>query len=201
MVRRVAAGLIAFFLLLGCNTVTRLATPPTLTTSPESSDAEYAVYSALIDAMFLTDKLNLIVIEDHTGWGLGSDEAQELAYIRKSLPEVDQQLLDDFKAKNAQSGLLEDRFSLKAAVKLISQEEVSRCFAQGGGAWDEFYKQYPNSQGLMTLSKVGFNAAGDKALVYMGNQSHFLAGAGYAVVLAKKDGVWKILNQVMLWVS
>ncbi len=47
-------------------------------------------------------------------------------------------------------------------------------------------KRYPNSQGTMTLSRVGFNRNIKQALVYVGNQEGFLAGAGYYVLLVKK---------------
>jgi hypothetical protein len=201
MVKKLVAGLLAIFVLVNCNTVNRLVMPPTPTPPLDVAEAEYAVYSALIEASYATNKLGMIVIQDHTGLGVSGNDPQQFAYLRKSLPEVDQPLLDDFQARNVQSEPIEDRFTLKTQLVLISQDEVTGLFGQGGGAWDEFYKKYPNSQGLMTLSKVGFNAAGDKALVYVGNQSHFLAGAGFAVVLGKKNGVWTILNQVMLWIS
>lgn len=201
MAKKIVAALFAVLVLVNCNTINRLATPPTSTAPPDLAGAEYAVYSALIEAMYTTDKLSMIVVEDHTGLGVTSNDPQQFDYLRKSLPEVDQTLLDDFRSRNAQSEPLADQFTLKTQVVLIGQDEVTRLFGQGGGAWDEFYQKYPNSQGLMTLSKAGFNAAGDKALVYIGNQSHFLAGTGYAVVLAKKNGAWTILNQVMLWIS
>ncbi len=201
MVKRAAICLVVLCLLLGCNTVTRLITPSTPTPAFDPAATEYAVYSALIEGMFSISQLDVVVIEDHTGLGVSSADAQQLAYLKESLPEVDQAMLDDFQARNAQAEPLAGRFTFKVKVKLISQDEVKQFFDPGGGAWDEFYKRYPNSQGIMTLSKVGFNVAGDRALVYVGNQSHFLAGTGYAVVLARKGGVWTILNQIMLWIS
>jgi hypothetical protein len=41
----------------------------------------------------------------------------------------------------------------------------------------------------------------DQALVYAGNQSHWLAGAGYFYLLSKKDGVWVIQADTMVWIS
>ncbi len=200
MVKRLVLGLLAL-LLLGCNTVFRLATPPTPTTALNRAEADYAIYAGLIAGMYKLDTLDRLVIQDQTGMGVSSTEPSQLQSIRDSLPEVSQALLDDFAAQNAQPVTLQDRFNLSVNVVLIGQDEVSRLFGQSGSGWDEFYKRYPNSQGLMTLSRVGFNAQGDRALVYIGNQSHYLAGAGYAVVLGLKDGQWTILNQVMLWIS
>ncbi len=35
----------------------------------------------------------------------------------------------------------------------------------------------------------------------MGAQFHYLAGAGNLYRLEKQDGVWKIVEKVMLWIS
>ncbi len=201
MPKRPVALLFALLLLLSCNTISGIATRPTPTLSIDRAEAGYAVYAAAIQQMFTVDKLDSLVIHDQTSTDPTGNDPEQLKHLRASLPEVSQALLDDFQAQNAEPAQLEDHFNLKVSVVLISQDETSRLFGQGGGGWDEFYKQYPNSQGLMTLSRVGLDPKGDRALVYIGNQSHWLAGAGYAVVLGLTDGQWSILNQVMLWIS
>lgn len=40
-----------------------------------------------------------------------------------------------------------------------------------------------------------------KALVYVGNQYHWLAGTGYYYFLEKVDGAWQIINELMIWIS
>jgi len=62
-------------------------------------------------------------------------------------------------------------------------------------------KRYPNSQGTMTLSGVGFNRNINQALVYVGNPEGFLAGAGYYVLLVKEKGTWVIKQKLMTWIS
>jgi hypothetical protein len=203
MLKKLIALLIVVLLSLSCNTLTRLNAPPPLTPSPNESEAEYAVYTALIETMYANDKLEVVVIRDHTSSGLGmvGNDAKEFEYIQKALPEVDQSLKDSFLARNAQPVPLEDRFNLKIPVTLLSQADFDTFFGKSGRGWDDFYFQYPKSQGVLTLSKVGFNAQVDKALVYAGNQAYSLAGAGYAVALGLEHGQWKVLNQVMLWIS
>lgn len=203
MPKRLCLLLIAALLSLSCNTVTRLNAPPAATPVPSESEAEYAVYQAVIESLFAIDKLDTVVIHDFTeaGLSMGGNNSQELDYLKTSMPEVDQALLDSYLARNTQSVALEDRFNLEVPVTLLNQTEFNRFFSKNGQGWDAFYQQYPQSQGVLTLSKVGFNARGDKALVYAGNMAFSLAGAGYAIILGWEAGQWKVLNQVMLWIS
>jgi hypothetical protein len=64
-----------------------------------------------------------------------------------------------------------------------------------------FYERYPNTPGITTLSRVGFNEPLDQALVYIGTMSHWKAGVGYYVLLSKVNGSWLVEQQVMTWIS
>ena len=166
MRRILAPLLIALVLCVSCNPLARLSPPATQTPSLEVSEAEYAVYKALIETMYPTDNLGMVVISDHTAQGLefASDDAKQFDYIHKQMPEVDRALWDRFQAQNTQSVPLEDRFNLKVPVTLLSQDDFNSFFGISGKGWDNFYLQYPKSQGVLTFSKVGLNARGDKAL-------------------------------------
>jgi len=48
---------------------------------------------------------------------------------------------------------------------------------------------------------VGFNNNLDMALVYVGNQSGGLAGAGYYFLMAKENNTWKVIREDMAWIS
>jgi hypothetical protein len=84
---------------------------------------------------------------------------------------------------------------------LLTEENMRQIFNINQNGWDVFYADYPGAPGITTLSRVGFNDAMDQALVYVGTQSHWLAGAGYIVLLVKVEGVWVIDQQVMTWIS
>ena len=195
--------LIAALLSLSCNTVMRLSPPPAATPIPNESEAEFAVYRAVIEELFATRQLETLVVMDTTTAGLSVDDpsAPDIKNLKSSVPEVDQALIDSFAARNAQPSPLENRFNLEVPVVLLSQAELDDFFGKSGAGWEAFYQTYPQSQGVLTLSRVGFNARGDKALVYAGNMAYSLAGAGYALVLGWEDGQWQVLNQVMLWIS
>jgi hypothetical protein len=162
---------------------------------------EYAVYSALINQEYAGPDIERIVIRDHTGVSAHPSLQEELARVSKQMRDgPDSAMVADFSTKNAQEHPLTNSFQAKVPCVLISQQELEAIF-RGRGGWDEFYKWYPKSQGEMTLSRVGFNAKRDRALVYVGNQSHWLAGAGYYALLEKENGVWRVRDKVLVWVS
>lgn len=171
------------------------------------SKEEYSVYSALIKAKYTeglhftgtgydSGPVQMYVITDHTTSGFGNGT---LDWLSGSMPTLEQETLNDFQAKNAEEVPLADFFYLDEEVVLISEEAVREHFEDKG--WTEFYQIYPFSQGIMTLSRVGFNSEMNQALVYVGNQAEYLGGAGYYVLLVKEAGVWVIEAEIMAWIS
>lgn len=178
---------------------------PTITPTTSSVTAEeYAVYQAIIEWGFLTESVTLIVIRDHTAAGILVEESldeQRVQYIRENMGSaLEAETLKDFLVKNEESRKLEKRFPIGAQCVLISEAELTEIFEKGEG-WDQFYATYPNSQGTMTLSRVGFNAIMDQALAYVGNQAHYLAGIGYYVLLAKEEDAWVVKKTAVAWIS
>ena len=160
---------------------------------------EYSVYSALIKSVYQGDHIQTIVIQNNTDVDKQIAGVDELQYVQRELKGVTQAIVDDFTARNRQVLTLEQRFDSSAKIVLIKQADIQAIFKKGG--WNEFYRQYPNSQGTLVLSRVGFNPAVDQALIYAGNESNYLAGAGFYYLLAKENGEWKIIQQLMVWVS
>ncbi len=180
------------FFLLACQLITTRAT-----SGPRPE--EYTVYVDLIQEMYPAE---LIVILDHTSTGFDNSEQgmqHTLDFIKEAVPDIAQDMLENFAAVNKQEYPLKDSFTGIRCV-LISDKKLDEIFSSQGG-WDTFYAYYPNSQGQMTLSRVGFNRNMDQALLYVGNQSHGRSGAGYFVVLEKIDGRWNIKNKMMFWIS
>jgi len=187
---------------------------PTLTPTPGPmpSDAptpqysreaeEYAVYSAIIQTRYIdTQKPALIVISDQTDLDYFSGELGEhLKSIRQGLPDLTDEVCADFEAQNRQPQSLKPLFAISVKYVFISKQEIQTTFKRQDG-WDIFYAKYPNSQGFMYLSGVGFNPQMDMALVYVGNMHYALAGEGHYVLLKKVNGQWTVQGQTMVWIS
>jgi hypothetical protein len=114
---------------------------------------------------------------------------------------VDQKTADSFRARNEATLPVRPDMELGSGYVLLSQDEMSQIFSPNRDGWQVFYGQYPDAPGITTLSQAGFNNTFDQALVYVGTISHYLAGAGYYVLLKKVNGAWIVDQQVMTWVS
>jgi hypothetical protein len=197
---------LAVFILLGLvacavSPPAKTVTVPLTPTGPEEAE-EYAVYSAVIEALYLHDKIELIVVDDQTGLGYMAETGvdDKLEYARQKMPGLTPEIAADFKAQNQETYAVKSLFTLPCSYVLVSQAELQAIFQSRNG-WDEFYRRYPHAQGRLTLSKVGFSSQRDKALVYAGNRSDTLAGMGFLILLVEEDGDWIIKDTVMVWVS
>ena len=116
-------------------------------------------------------------------------------------PQLGKDILRDFEQKNENPSLLQRRFTLACEYVLVSRREIESIFFNNGDGWDDFYTKYPGSQGILTLSRVGFNDAKDTAVLYSGSQSNWLNGHGSMVLMKKIAGRWTVLDGATMWVS
>ena len=178
-----------------------LAASPMAASQPgsEPDSEEYAIYSLVLNELKMINE-SYIVVNDHTiadrkpftpiKERLQSANRQ----VRGGLP---QQIRNDFETKNQNRYRLEDRFDLSVKKVFLSQAEIDKLVLP---EWIDFLKKYP-AHGLIELSRVGFNASRDRALVYVGSQGGPKSGAGFMVLLSKKSGHWVIDQKVFAWLS
>lgn len=119
----------------------------------------------------------------------------------EGLPDLSGELWENYLDRNDRSYPLSTEMEIGREYTLLDDEEMSDIFNNYEDGWDEFYRRYPDSPGITTFSRVGFNPDRTEALVYMGAQFHYLAGSGNLIRLEKQDGVWKIMDEIMLWIS
>jgi hypothetical protein len=143
------------------------------------------------------------VLMDTTATGLGGMEetASTVNRIVQNMRGVNPKTADSFRLRNDSAYPVDPDMDLGSGYVLLSQAEMTQIFSQNRDGWAFFYELHPDAPGITTLSRVGFNDALDQALVYVGTMSHYLAGAGYFVLLQKVNGVWIVDQQVMTWIS
>jgi hypothetical protein len=177
----------------------------TVSTPTETVETEeYAVYSNLIESWYVNKDIRLIVIEDHSelgewGWRGALDDA--LQFLMEASPGVAEEVISSFKRRNQNPGLLKPLFSLSVPYVLIGSHEMEDIFQPDRDGWEEFYRRYPNSPGTIWLSRVGLDVLLKLALVYIGRQSHWRAGAGHFVLLKKENGAWSVQRETVIWIS
>lgn len=164
---------------------------------------EYAVYSALIQNMYVKERVRTIVIVKHTmfykiNWEKPEDYRKS---ILDELRPISQETIEDFEKKNEEEGELARHLNLTVNYVLLGKQSATKTPEEYANKWKEFYERYPNSPGMISLSRVGFNSDKDQALVYVGNSCGGLCGKGYYVMLMKSDRVWKVQKEMLLWVS
>ena len=197
----VAAWLI--LVAIGCGasegTTTSAASATTAPQTAATAD-EYDVYSALIQSVYIdaTQPKQIVIsavnADQNVNFGVAAGA------IKSFWPELGDDILGDFKAKNRVSSALEHTFTLSVPYTLISEQELASIFSITAD-WDRFYAKYPDSKGFLTLSRVGFNRAKDTAVLYTEHQSGGTAGEGDVVLMKKTDGRWTVEDNSMFWQS
>jgi hypothetical protein len=86
-------------------------------------------------------------------------------------------------------------------MSFISEAEIERLTGDPYHGWRAFWEQYPDAQGILTLSSVAFDRDMSRALVYAGNQSGADMGKGFYLILGRGESGWHIEQWVPMWVS
>ena len=186
------------FLLAACSsaTVTPIHTP-----SPIDIEAEeVAVYAALFLANYPDQ--NIVLMDQTTAEPGGVENIpSELEFVLGQMTGVAPETVASFQVRNNSAYPLKADMNLGLQYVLLSKDDMRQIFNLNQDGWEVFYSRYPDSPGITSVSRVGFNSTKDQALVYIGTSSHWLSGAGYYVMMKKVDGVWGIDQQVMTWIS
>ena len=171
----------------------------------EVTTEEYAVYSAVIQTMFVKESVKTIVVAKHTTfYDYKSSWEKPEDYLRVMLEQLrplSPDTLEDFERKNNEQSELGLRLNLSLKYVLLDKQAPTNTPEAYAERWRSFYDQYPGSPGIISLSRVGFNANKDQAIVYAANICGGLCGKGYYVLLTMSGRGWKIEKDLMLWIS
>src|SRR5215470_8217710 len=121
--------------------------------------------------------------------------------MKQEFPSISQETIDDYVAKNAKSHQLTKSFDLKLKYTFIPKEKIEQIFKNGLDGWSEFYRQFPDSGGLIALSRAGLDSSGNQALVYMRHSCGGLCGTGHYMLLVKNEQQWVVQKKFMTWIS
>jgi hypothetical protein len=169
----------------------------TITPSPNIEAEEYAVYSALVRQNPIGYNLgSSFVVREHTVTDLDMFE-RTLENVRR-LPSS---LVDSYRSRNAATYTLDRGLDVEQDHILMPQQDFEKVFLRKGFRWTDFEDRYPGASGVIGFSRVGFNADGDEALAEFGYRCGDLCGAGGLYILVKKDGNWRVQEELMVWQS
>ena len=167
----------------------------------------YDVYSVLLARELQSDNLKAkLVIEiestDYPQFGGSQSDCLIPAEGEKAMYDP---VVAAYREANKRKWLLQPKFAASIPYQLVSASSVKEIFAKKGvDGWKDFYKKYPNSGGVTSLSAVGFSSDKTIAIVYMGNSCGGLCGGGTYHLLKKTKGVWTKIDwhgAICTWAS
>jgi hypothetical protein len=122
-------------------------------------------------------------------------------------PGIEPETVEDFWERNEHPREIGPLPGIRVPVAFASEATLDSLpsGAAAGDAdvfWRAFYQRFPGARGLVSFSRVGFNAARTQAVVSVSRGCGGLCGTGTLVLLARNpDGRWRVVGSVLMWVS
>jgi hypothetical protein len=168
---------------------------------------EYAVLNALLAQSISGPDHESFLIKEHTAV-LG------LPGVLHAYSYLSEAAYSDFHAKNEKSYILDAKFTGTPAWTLLSKETEDKLFPFANltsitgetakkidEAWEHFYQIYPSMQGILTLSRVGFNSDKSQAAVYVRYDGNVMSSHGEYFVLVRKIGSWEVQTKKLVFIA
>ncbi len=177
---------------MACSTFNRPSQPSVI----EIEKEEQVLYSFFVDA----GEGPVLILQDTATNTYPGDSQDTINYLKEGLPDLSSQTLENFMERNAQVGTLSPDMNLGVEYILLTTEELSEITSQPN--WGEVLSgTYSGAHGYTVFSRVGFNRSLDQAIIYVAQVSGPLMGSGYYYLMEKKNGEWRIMNEIMVWIS
>ena len=162
-------------------------------------DLDYKIYSLILDERF--SNIEFTVRQETTPW----IEINLNGIFERLLSDADADtsVFIDYISKNETIHYLDsNKFEVAGKVViLISAEELEEYF-DDWFHWDWFYDKYPDSNGLIVFTRIGYNSDKSQAVVGLERAPGGHGGEGYFVYLAKNDNnEWEIIEWTQIWIS
>jgi hypothetical protein len=175
--------------------------------APTSEAADLDVYRAVVDSMFVPHSgsriIRLVVQDSTTVWR--RDELVRGSIERLfRMPGVDSTAVRDFEARNRNAHSLNTLKQLDLAIPIdLVNSETLKALPRTDAEkyWNEFYRRYPRSSGLIAFSAIGYSADGSIAVLMVDRGCGGLCGGGYIVSVRRSAGRWRIANIQGTWVA
>ncbi len=132
--------------------------------------------------------INPIILITETSFGFKKDSF--VVEKLKKIPFSDLKAYDDLIERNKKSIIIQPIEKLGTNVIYVALLE-SNSILKGGTeeGWANYRKQYGHKPTVI-LSRPGFNATKEKAIIYYGSSSGPRSGFGYFITLEKVNGKW-----------
>lgn len=172
--------------------------------STSEETEEYAVYSALLEKLFVKDDVKLLVIRKQTLFSINNyfirtAVEESFSDMKKLFSSVSEDAFRDYRIKNQYPSILSSKFILSVKYVFTDEFEFNK---DKDAAWiASFFEKYPDARGIIQLSKIGFNKDRTEAFVFAEFICSPLCSGGNNILLEKNSGVWKVKEKFEGWKS
>ncbi len=157
-------------------------------------DEEYGAISALI-SHYYGDDLSLILIAEKTEpWCM----VIHFAELKEKWKDLKNETFDSLIERNRGYAILEKKFSIGTPYEILSGEDYLSVLGDSlSPDWDNFDKSFPESSGVLIVSRAGVDPDMSQALVYFCNayrcSDDMLVPKNRSVAfLIRREGEWKL---------
>jgi hypothetical protein len=142
----------------------------------------------------------LVVVEDSAY--LLVPDSLDRQFMRERLTDLREETLQSFMRVNAVPRPLPEFEALGIAVEHAGTADLAALRGAGNPDeyWRGFYARYPDSPGLVRLTRVGFDQPGRQALVFVYHTCGGRCGTGKYVLLSGAGERWEVVGELGLFV-
>jgi hypothetical protein len=191
----------------GCGARTDAPAPPAAAPTVEDS-----VWAVVLDSLYVQPSTRRLVVRDSTTRIHRRDDRLVPDYVRNfdPVPGIERETVDDFRTRNLRPRAVTALPRTRVPVERVSEATIER-FPTGlvrrrtgerMRFWRAFHKRYPDSSGLITLSRVGFNAARTQAVLSVDRNCGGRCADGTIILLARDaSGRWRVVHTQGTWMA
>jgi len=123
--------------------------------------------------------------------------------VRSSLKGLRRETWDAFVAANREPTDLSEVVRFSGRVVWLSEDDLDDLFSDGDEdeGYDRIFDRYPGSVELTQMSMPGVSEDGKQALLYIEGAIGCHAASGDYYLLARENGVWKVVDHFMAWIA
>ena len=172
----------------------------------DSKTPDLEVYAAVLDSMFAPTPVSrysrIAVVESTEVFKRENSKALIESLIK--VQQVDSTAARDLAARSYEPHSLKRIAGLRLRMPVLllghsSLDSLPR--PDPDKYWTEFYRRFPNTNGLISLSPIGYSASGNLGVLMVDVGCGGLCGNGYIVVVKRERDKWHIAHIENTWVS
>ncbi|WP_119067873.1 hypothetical protein [Rubrobacter indicoceani] len=165
-----------------------------LTTPQEKGrDHEREVIALCLDRLFIGER-QVVRSPTRSGLGLRSDRERMLRSLRENLPELKESTVSGFRRANREQHGITPDFDPKSCLVPVDDRRFRHLFRDDEG-WDRFREAFPDSDGTLRISRVGFDQSCTQALLYTGQQFDWTVGLSGFWLFERSLGGWELAGR------